>query len=605
VARQAKVVITSENKSGAGVKSAISDILGLDDAAKKIGSTLKSAFSVLAIAAAAKEIARFGVDSVKAFGDMERSMLQLRAALGNNEASFGKMTGLIEEMGKKTTASMDDIEHLVAELASLGKSDAEIEKITRASVALSNVTGGSLSESMTKLLAAQEGQTKGLKILVPEIGNLTKEQLAAGGATEVLLAKLGAVSDAMAGGVAQDFSNLTKAADDLKESMGRNLAETFSPAIEWITRLATAWNTSLTAMSTYHRAQKEFSIAAQTEALNALSVELEATGAKRKKREALDAQPGANPNDRIITQSLREKELEIIDMMNETSARLRAISTALPSFGLTQIPNLAGATGGGTGGAPVTVAPSYSDPEGLDWADRRMMFGFGEVGMPEPPEIGLDWADRRQMFGFGEVGTPAYQSSATSGAGLSSGSLNPLAPIMDGLAKLGGGFMSMLGSLSSVSSILDPLSTILGAAMEVLGPLIDEALAPLVGMLKIVGAALGEILTPIVKALGKVIEFVMTGILWVWNGIVKAINWALGWAGVHLAYANLDSASAAGASSSSGSSSSSSGGSGAAYTGAQSITFNFFNQGNVVGSGGLEELAALIDSIITRNARYA
>jgi hypothetical protein len=48
-----------------------------------------------------------------------------------------------------------------------------------------------------------------------------------------------------------------------------------------------------------------------------------------------------------------------------------------------------------------------------------------------------------------------------------------------------------------------------------------------------------------------------------------------------------------------------SGGGGATYTGGQRITFKFYNQGNVVGSGGMQELAVTIDGLIKQNARYA
>jgi hypothetical protein len=97
-----------------------------------------------------------------------------------------------------------------------------------------------------------------------------------------------------------------------------------------------------------------------------------------------------------------------------------------------------------------------------------------------------------------------------------------------------------------------------------------------------------------------VIEFIMQGILWVWNGIVDAVNWALGWAGVNLKHATLADTKAAGTDKTA-----TTGGAGASYTGSQSITFNFYNQGNVVGSGGLQELANIIDSLIKQNARYA
>ena len=73
-------------------------------------------------------------------------------------------------------------------------------------------------------------------------------------------------------------------------------------------------------------------------------------------------------------------------------------------------------------------------------------------------------------------------------------------------------------------------------------------------------------------------------------------------------FANAWASDLSGSGSSAGSSvasASSSRGSGAAYTGAQAITFNFYNQGNVVGSGGLVELAHLLRDILVTEERYA
>jgi len=54
-------------------------------------------------------------------------------------------------------ASKDEIEGLVAELATLGKSDAEIDRITRAAVNLSNVTGQDLNTAFTLINGTYAG----------------------------------------------------------------------------------------------------------------------------------------------------------------------------------------------------------------------------------------------------------------------------------------------------------------------------------------------------------------------------------------------------------------------------------------------------------------
>ena len=241
MARNAKYIITSENKTDAGVKSAVKDLLGIDDAARRVGNTLKEAFTVIAIVEAGKKLVEFGVDCVKTFGEVERTMTQLKTALGGNEQSFTRMTDLMDDMARKTLSSKDEVEKLVAELASLGKSDEEIERITQASVALSNVTGKDLNASFTTINATFAGTGGKLEKLVPEIGGLTEAQLKAGGAVDLLNRKFGEISNSMSGGIAQQFSNLGKSAEELKEAIGANLAPVFSPMIKWISEIADKW----------------------------------------------------------------------------------------------------------------------------------------------------------------------------------------------------------------------------------------------------------------------------------------------------------------------------------------------------------------------------
>ena len=129
MAREAKIVITSENLAGPAIKSVVKDMLDVEGAAKEVGDSINKAFTAIAIFEAGKKIVEFGADCLKTFGEVERTMTQLKTALGGNEESFSRMGSLIEEMAGKTLASKDEVEKLVAELASLGKSDADIERI--------------------------------------------------------------------------------------------------------------------------------------------------------------------------------------------------------------------------------------------------------------------------------------------------------------------------------------------------------------------------------------------------------------------------------------------------------------------------------------------
>ena len=654
MAREAKVIITSENKAGPGIQSAVRDILGLDDAAKKIGNTLATAFTVTAIVEAGKKAVEFGMDCVKAFGDVERSMIQLNTALGGNEASFSRMTGLIDEMAGKTLASKDEIEKLVAELASLGKSDADIEKITRASVALSNVTGKDLNSSMLLINATFEGSSGKLSKLIPEVGDLTKAQLEAGGAVDLLNQKFGAISDAMGQGISQKFHNLSLSFYDFKEAIGADLAPLFSPMIDWIGKIISQWTASIDEHRKYRQAIADGNAddaAAANAAIDIMSLRGSATRVEgnivsaRSRRDSISEMGGDTSTVDKTLDSYYKQLADIYQKINDNTKIISDIQAKTAAAAPAR-------TSGGSGASSPVISPINSgdvnitrdqvalitnamlDPSVLAlkefYGNPANFIGVTTATSTYDAGPAQEYANSQRYHSAPNESAGGYQGAVISdpitelgkifegmrsgaavgsslGGGIVGGSVGAAG---GGLDAIGGIFSELwksvgplISSFSSVQAILNPLQTIFSSMMEVVGPLVNEALAPLVGILKIVGHALGDILAPIIKGIGSVIEFVAKGILWVWNGIVDAINWALGWLGVNLNHASFDDAKESGSDTTSDSTTTTS--AGASYTGSQSITFNFYNQGNVVGSGGMTELAMIINDLITKQARYA
>jgi hypothetical protein len=213
--------IEAENKAQEGIKSAVRDLLGIDEAAQKVGDTLKSAFTVLALVETTKRVAEFGMECIKAFGDAERSQLRLKAAFDGNNETTNKMLSLMDDLSERTTESKDSIEQMVSSLAALGRSPAEIDKISKATVNLSNATGKDLNSSMMMLMGTYEGATGKLEKLLPGVSQLTTEQLAAGGAVDLVNQKLTKISDEMAGGVSQKLANLNNSFSDFTETLGQ------------------------------------------------------------------------------------------------------------------------------------------------------------------------------------------------------------------------------------------------------------------------------------------------------------------------------------------------------------------------------------------------
>jgi hypothetical protein len=613
MAREAKLLIVAENLASAAIKSAQGDLSGFEAASRRVGDTLKAAFTATAIIAALDQLGKAALDCVKEFGDMDRTMTQLRTALGGNEASFERMTGLIDKMARSTLAPKDSIESLVAELAALGKSDADIERITEASVALSNVTGKDLQSAFTMINATFDGTAGKLDKLIPELGNLTKGQLEAGGAVDLLNAKFGAISDSMAGGIGQQMVNLKNSFGDLKENIGQGLAPITSAFLSGITSIVDAWTKAIGKTNDYVANAKKASSSIVIDQLEGkrgiATANMEAKQAEYKtQHDNLIRQGQSETNTFRLLGAIQASISMYQQEINSLDQQIKAIK---PPEGPRVSPSEAAAAGPGDNLAMSDTTYGHN----ATWQDAAYYAATQRKEYDEPGYTGT---------GGYIAGANAYRGDGTETQGQGSGGSAPLG-IFDKLAAALGPvidtFGTMFTSLSSVTQILNPIQTILASMFEVLGPLIDQLLAPIVGILKIFGQILAATLIPILNILTPVIEGVAKVLLWLanniiipvgnlmitfYNGIAWVINKLLGWAGVHVAYADkistvsLDDATAAGSTTSSGTSSS-----GAAYTGAQSITFNFYNQGNVVGSGGLQELAYLLKSIIDTDARYA
>ena len=227
----AKVIIAGQNNIGPAVKSAQSDITSLSNVAQKAGDTLKKAFTVTAILAALKKLGDGCAECFNSFWEAERKYRQLQIALKDNSA-YAQAVNTIKNLSKQTLSSKSDIESMVSELAALGKSSDEIERISSAAVYLSNVTGKDLNSSMTTLLNTYNGTTTQLKKLGIDVSDLTKEELAQGAAVDVVIGKLKAYSDQLAEiDTRQHITNIKNSWGDIKQSIGDLVDFSFAPLI--------------------------------------------------------------------------------------------------------------------------------------------------------------------------------------------------------------------------------------------------------------------------------------------------------------------------------------------------------------------------------------
>ena len=239
MATQAKVIIKGENNISSAVKSASNDLNALKGSVEKIGSVMKTAFSVTAIVTAIKGIGTAAKTVMtEDFGMAERAYRQLALAL-KDQSAYDSVVDNINRLAKVTLSGNDEIESMVAELAALGKSSDEINRISEAAVILSNITGRDLKSSMTTLLSSMNGTTTQLKRLGIDLDGVTKEALEQGAAIDILIEDYGEYSSALAeDSVNQSLKNISETWGDIKEKIGGVLTYNFGP---WLKQFDTAF----------------------------------------------------------------------------------------------------------------------------------------------------------------------------------------------------------------------------------------------------------------------------------------------------------------------------------------------------------------------------
>ena len=249
---QAKIVIKGQNDVKDAVKGASSDLMGLTQTLQKVGSAFRSAFTVTAIIGAVKQLcSAISTMVTEDFGEANRAYAQLAMALGDSSA-YDAVVENMDRLSRQTLAANGDIEAMVAELAALGKGADEINSISNAAVALSNVTGKDLSSSMTIMLATLNGTTTQLKRLGIDLGDVTEEELKSGAAIEIVNERFGQYSEALARqDIRQPLKNMSETWGDIREKIGGVVAYLAGPMVTGMDKAFATFGEKVNSITTY------------------------------------------------------------------------------------------------------------------------------------------------------------------------------------------------------------------------------------------------------------------------------------------------------------------------------------------------------------------
>jgi hypothetical protein len=233
------------------------NLKGLNEEVKKVGESTSIAgdfmdqfkFQTLGVAAgqfafqalnSAISLVKSAIfDSIAAYTESEDAVNRLNQAL-NASGSYSKAASddlvlFSREIQRSSIYSDEAILAQVSYAKSLGLSIEQSKNLVRASVELSAQLGGSLEESTTKLVRAMSGELpRSVKALIPELKELTVEQLRTGAAADIIAEKFSGAAASQLNTYNGKVANLKNSVNDLQESIGE-LIVTSQPYKDFLT----------------------------------------------------------------------------------------------------------------------------------------------------------------------------------------------------------------------------------------------------------------------------------------------------------------------------------------------------------------------------------
>lgn len=212
---------TSAKKLGTEVQKAESPMKSLKGAAVQLGAVLGITFGV-------DQLLNFTKESIRAAAFQQQQQALLLAALKGREDVQQRLIKQAEDLQQRTVYDAEVINQQQTFLANQGRTEEQITKTIEAAVQLSAVTGDDLATSVQKLDQTYEGSIGRLGKLDEGFKKLTKEQLANGGAMDLIIQKYGGFAEAQAKTLDGQLKQLENTFGDIQEEIGK----AFIPTIE-------------------------------------------------------------------------------------------------------------------------------------------------------------------------------------------------------------------------------------------------------------------------------------------------------------------------------------------------------------------------------------
>ena len=193
----------------------------------QVGSSLKGLAGAIGVAFGVQQVIQFGKASVQAYMEAEKNAKLLLFALNGNSQVQQRLIEQSAQIQKTTIYSDDQVQQAQTFLANQGMTEQQIIKTIEAATQLATVTGVDLQTATEQLSGTYEGSIGRLGKLDAGFKDLTKEQLANGGAVDLIIEKYGGLAQAAGDTAEGQLVRFQNQLGDIQEEIGA----AFLPAI--------------------------------------------------------------------------------------------------------------------------------------------------------------------------------------------------------------------------------------------------------------------------------------------------------------------------------------------------------------------------------------
>lgn len=298
----------------------------LKDGAKKadafVGSLAKASLVGAGVGLALKKVTDTINDLTAAYKTQIKAETQLESAAKNNpyldSSSVQALKDYASEIQSYTTYGDEELLPMMASLAAAGRTQDQIMQIMSAATDMAASGAFSLDGAVRNLNKSYGGLSGELGESIPEIKNLTAEQLKNGAATELMAKRYKGIAaeTAKATGSQEQLAN---AVGDLKEEFGASFEKSIAPVRRFFTEFVSGWANAKKAKREYY---EDVESAAEGEAKERGATALANEKLIEYLAAAEDYEAGLAYNSEETNKQLRERR----DLLYEEYSQLRSLA---------------------------------------------------------------------------------------------------------------------------------------------------------------------------------------------------------------------------------------------------------------------------------------